>query len=241
MSNLSPQSFLENLLAREFEAHKHAKSHLAKPHPPLVLTLSRDYGALGEEIAACLSQCLGIPLYDQDILDRVAQHAKGEAYHFKAHDEQVSAGLSGFLYSLMRGSAVTVRDYRRHLYDVVLDVARKDCILIGRGAHLILADKPVLRVRIVGSKKRCGERISEQFGCSQAEAEQKVHEINRQRHESVLNLFGEHIENCSLELAKNFDLVINTDHLTVEGAVAVILLAMREMGFDWRNPKGDKA
>lgn len=232
MSANDPQVFLQKLIQREFEAHRYAKGAGHPGRPPLVVTLSRDYGAQGEEIARRLSECLGIPLYDQEILDLVAKRAKADKFYFKAHDEQVAAGVTSFLYSLISGSAVTLQDYRRALYDVTLDLARRDCILVGRGAHLILADKPVFRVRAVGSKAACARRIAETFGLSAEESEKEVHKINQQRHQSIVKLFGEHIEHSSLEFAKNFDLVVNTDHLSIDGAVAIILLAMREMGFD---------
>jgi hypothetical protein len=236
MTNHNPQAFLQKLISRDFETHRYSKGAGHPDRPPLVVTLSRDYGAQGEDIARRLSECLDIPVYDQEILDKVAKRAKTDKFYFKAHDEQAAAGISSFLYSLVSGATVTMQDYRRALYDAVLDLARRDCILVGRGAHLILADKPVFRARAVGSKAACARRVSEEFGISLAEAEKKVHQVNQQRHQSVLNLYGEHIEHCSLEFAKNFDLVINTDHLAVDSAVAIILLAMREMGFDLTVP-----
>lgn len=230
-----PLTYLQTLLSREFETHPHlhrkTKEGQDKPREPLVITLSRDYGAQGEEIAQKLSQYLGIPVYDQEILDRVAQSAKTDKFYFKPHDEQSSAALTSFLYSLIKGTSATLQDYRRHLFETIAEIARKDCIIVGRGAHLILAAKKVFRVRVVGSKLVCAQRIAAEFDIPMLEAEQKVYEINNKRHKAVIDLYSENIEHCSLEHAKNFDLVINTDHIPVEGAMGLILLAMREAGF----------
>ena len=238
MTQPDPLSYLQTLLSRDFESERYA--HSRKPHveaEPLIITLSRDYGALGEDVARLLSQCLGIPLYDREILEKVAQRAKTDKFFFETHDEQVAAGLSSFLYSLISGSTATLADYRRNLFNVVLDLAHKDCLLVGRGAHLILTGKKVFRVRIVGSKRVCAQRIAEASKMSILEAEHKVFEINNKRHQSVLNLYSENFEHCSLELAKNFDLVINTDHISAEGAMPVILLAMQQAGFDLSRSK----
>ncbi|MDD5035107.1 MAG: cytidylate kinase-like family protein [Methylococcaceae bacterium] len=236
MPSQDPLSYLQALLARDFECHRQ-HPHLQEIRAPLVITISRDYGAQGETIARRLSECLGIPVYDREILDRVAQRAKADKFHFQAHDEQVSAGFSTFLYSLVSGTSATLADYRRHLYEVVTDIARQDCILIGRGAHLILTGKKIFRVRVVASKLVCASRIAEEFNIPLLEAEQKVYEVNNKRHKSILELYGASFEHCSLEHAKNFDLVINTDNIPAESAMAVILFAMREACFELGAPR----
>jgi len=162
-----PLNYLQTLLAREYgsEQYLHLRSregHKEK-REPLIITVSRDYGALGEAIAEQLSSYLGIPVYDQEILEKVAKRAKTDKFYFKAHDEQSSAGLTTFLYSLVSGASATLQDYRRHLFEVVAEAAHKDCIIIGRGAHLILADRKIFRVRVVGSKLICAQRIAEEY------------------------------------------------------------------------------
>ena len=230
MPIIDPLSYLKSIIAKDFEALTHTHRRAAAEHQSLVITISRDYGALGEVIAQKLAESLGIPVYDQEILEMVATSAKTDKFHFEPHDEQSSAGLSAYLYSLVSGNPANLYDYRRHLCQVVTELSRQNCIIIGRGAHLILTGLPIFRVRIVGSKVVCAHRISKEFDIPLVQAEHKVFEINNKRHKAVIDLYSDRIEHCSLELAKNFDLVINTDHIPVEGAVAVILLAIREAG-----------
>ncbi|HUL11097.1 MAG TPA: cytidylate kinase-like family protein [Methylococcaceae bacterium] len=227
-----PLIYLQTLLSKDYVSAQYAKSRKKKEHEPLVITLSRDYGALGETIAKQLAECLGIPVYDQEILEMVAKRAKTDKFYLQAHDEQAGAGVTTFLYSLLSGSTTTLESYRRHLYETVLDIARKDCLIIGRGAHLILSAKKVFRVRIVGSEPVCANRIATELSIPLREAEQRVNEINSKRHKSVMNLYSDSFEHCSLEVAKNFDLIINTDHIPAEGAMPVILMAMQQSGFD---------
>jgi hypothetical protein len=233
MSPPDPLVFLQTLLTKEFGTHPHPPSEAdhAKARAPLVITLSRDHGSLGEEVAQRLSQCLGIVVYDQEILNRVAKRAKTDKFHFKGHDEQTSAALTSFLHSLVSGKSGTLQDYRRHLGEVVAEIARTDGIIIGRGAHLILGARKALRIRVVGSRLICAQRIASTCQIPVPEAEQQVVEINKKRHESVIELYGSSVERCSLEYAPNFDLVINTDRISVEGAVGIVMLAIREAGF----------
>ena len=233
MAPHDPLAYLQAILAKDFEAHRYqAGKSKSEPHRPLVITLSRDYGALGEEIAKELSSCLGIPVYDQEILDRVAKQSKTDKFYLQHHDEQSHAGISTFVHSLISGSTGTLQGYRRALYDVVLELARKDCIIVGRGAHLILRDKRAFRLRIVGSTSVCAGRIAGELGISEQEAEAKVQEINTTRHKSIQALYGEKFPTNTLEHAAHFDLIVNTDRFDVPGAVLVAVMALEQTGFD---------
>lgn len=233
MTAQDPYAFIKALIAKDFEADRHATP--AKPQEPLVITLSRDYGAHGEAIAEKLAAFLKVPLYDHEILERVAAKAKVDAFKLEEQDETVSAGVSTFLYSLLTGTGGEMETYRRHLYDTVLELARQDSLLVGRGAHLILTGRKVFRLRIVGSKQACAQRVAAETGLSLAEAERKVGEANSKRHKSIQAMFGDSFEGCALEDAQNFDLVINTDHIAIDCAVALALFAMQQSGFELRQ------
>jgi uncharacterized membrane protein len=234
--SLDPHAFLQTLLAKE-AAEAYRQEHL-KSRPPLVITLSRDFAAGGEAIARQLGTCLGIPIYNSEILDLVGKKTKVEAFRLKAYDEDASAHLSNFIYGVLTGSANELVIYRRALYEAVAELAEKDCLLVGRGAHLILAGKKVFRIRIVGSKLVCAQRIVAETGISLEQAERQVYAVNNKRHKSIEQLFKDSFEHCYLEFAKNFDLVINTDHLSIDSAVAIILLGLSEAGFPLRTSAG---
>ncbi len=228
MPNIDPLTYIKTVLAKDFAAHPKPPS---KPEPQaLVITLSRDYGAQGEAVAHGLAQSLGLPVYDQEILDRVAANARTDKFRFEAHDEQSSAGFSAFVYGLVSGNPATLRDYRRHLCGAILELSRQDCIIIGRGAHLVLPARRFSASAWSAAKPVCAQRIALELGIPPAEAEHKVIEVNQKRHKAVLDLFHDSIEHCSLEHADLFDLVINTDHIPASAAVSLILLALREAG-----------
>jgi cytidylate kinase len=234
MSFLDPLSYLKALIAKDFESPRH--QNISKGEETLVITVSRDYGAGGEEIARELAGCLGIPIYDQEILDMIAERAKINSFYFKPHDENVSAGISTFIYSLLGGTGGDLTTYRRYLYDVMLDLAKQDCLLMGRGAHLILQEKKCFRLRIVGSHFICAERIARELSISLSEAKQNVREINDKRHKSILQLFSDNFAYPSLEHTTNFDLILNTDHIPPHGALPIILMALQQAGFNLNKP-----
>lgn len=233
MSYCDPYTFLKTLIAKEeAETQRHGTSAAREP---LIVTLAMDYGSTGELIAAKLADCLGIPVYDREILECLARKARIETFKLEPHDENVSAGVATFLYSLLTGTGGDLHTYRRSLYETVLELAQRDALLVGRGAHLILSGKKVFRLRVVGSKLVCARRVAEETGMPVLEAERLVYEVNNKRHKAIDKLFSDSYEHCSLEMAKNFDLIINTDHVSAENAVPIILVAMQQMGFDLRN------
>lgn len=231
MTSTDTLNFLESLLAKDFKADPHRRQH-KKRSEPLVITLSRDFGAGGEKLAAELAGFLGIPVYDKEILDRVAQKAKIDKIHFEHHDEQTEARISDVLYGLVFGTAATRHDYRRALIEVVTELAQQDCIIVGRGAHLILAGRKVFRLRVVGTRLACGERVAAELGIDQADAERLVFETNNKRHKSIQTLYGDLYDQCSLEHATNFDLVLNTDHIPAGNATPTVLVAAHQFGFE---------
>lgn len=232
MTIIDPLTYIKAVLAKDFKAPvQPPETGIREEHGHLVITVSRDYGALGETIAANLGRRLGIKVYDKEILDQVAERAGAGRYTFDACDEQPSAGLSEFVYGLVSGTAATLQDYRTHLCEVVDNLARGEAIIIGRAGHLILADKKVFRLRIVGSKLICARRIAEEFAVPFEAAAHTVHEINNKRHQSVRDLFRGSIAGYSLETAKNFDLVINTDHISADAATEIVLFSLKLSGF----------
>lgn len=231
MTSSDTLKFLESLLAKDFKAEHHRRQS-RKRAEPLIITLSRDFGAGGEALAAELARLLDLPIYDKEVLDRVAQKTRIDKIHLEHHDEDSAERISDLLYNLVFGTAATRHDYRRALIEVVTDLAKNDCIIVGRGAHLILAGRKVFRLRVVGSRPVCGERVAAELGIGQAEAERLVFETNNKRHKSVQTLFSDLYDECSLEHAINFDLVLNTDHLPPGNATPTVLVAAQQFGFE---------
>jgi cytidylate kinase len=226
-------TYLRAIIAKDLDAQRYQSGKKpVEPPVPVVITISRDYGSGGEAIGESLSHCLGIPLYDRDILRLIAERSKTTELHVEPHDETVTSGLTAFIFSTITGTTSHMAIYRRVLYDVVTDLAKRDAILIGRGAHLILHSSKVFRIRVIASPENCAERVAQDEGIDVKAAERKLREVNTQRHRNIQLLFSEHYKECSLENPHNFDLVINTDRLPPDQAAPMILMGLRQMGFD---------
>lgn len=232
MPNTDCLTYLKAILSKDIEAMRYQSEKKRGDKPPLVITISRDCGAGGELIGQELSRYLGIPVYDREIMRLIAEQSKISEFHVEPHDEQVTSGLTSFIFSTLTGTNSNAALYRRYLYEVITDLSQQDCILIGRGAHLILADQHVFRLRIIASPDICAERIADENDIDLATAAKRVQDTNTKRHRSIRALFSDIDKTCSLDNAQNFDLVINTDRIPPEDTVPIILIGLRQAGFN---------
>ncbi|MCR5784209.1 MAG: cytidylate kinase-like family protein [Eubacterium sp.] len=105
-----------------------------------VITIGREYCAYGRTIAAALSERLGIPYYDKDFVDKTVIESGFSAEDVLAESETMS-GLSKFLDAMLNPTASYTSSFDRIFEaqkDVVLDLAKNPCILVGRCANDIL-------------------------------------------------------------------------------------------------------
>ncbi len=193
-----------------------------------VITLSRDLGCGGEEIARALSKRLGVEYFDVEILDAVAKSNKVNAALLQALHERVSAASDAWLYSTIFGKSVSRDDYLSNLVTTIRGIYRKGGIIQGRGGHIILAGRDVLRIRITGSVEACARRLAQREGIGLGDARRKVRETNKARGEFVWRMFRSRLNEPT-----NFDLVINTDHFAnYEQVLEIILFAVGAMKID---------
>lgn len=218
------QALVKNVLYYQ-QQNQHAGKRASKP----TITLSRDYGTGSRRIVSALARQLDIPIYDKQILDAIAKQAHVSVELMAELDEKVSHYKSDWVVSLLTGQNASLDGYRHHLVNVVLGICYSGGIIIGRGAHVILAEREVFRVRLVGSLKSCAARVAAEEKLNPSAAIQKVQAINHERGEFLWETFRQRLNEPTL-----FDLVINTDRVAdSEAVVDIILRTMQHIGYQW--------
>ncbi len=198
-------------------------------HP--VITISRDMGTGGEEVAAMLAKRLDLEIFDENILDAISQRSEVNKKVLKSLHEKVSSASDAWLYAMVTGKNVSRTEYVNALITVIRSIYHKGGIIIGRGAHVVLQGRDVLRVRLTGSKEACAKRVAYSERLSLTEAKQKCAEINKERGTLVWNLFKSRLNDPT-----NFDLTINTDNFAhYDQVVEIIMRSMEMMGYNQRR------
>jgi len=192
-----------------------------------VITISRTIGSGGDYVARSVADRLGIELYGSEIINGIAAEANVSTSLMQTLNEKLDA-VDAWIYSAVFGKHVSRDEYVHFLSTVIRGLYHTGGVVVGRGGHVILAGRDVLRVRIVGSVEACATRISEQDGTSYAEAKRKVQESNKRRGKFIWDLFHSRYNDPT-----NFDLVVNTDYFRrLDDVVEMIMMAVRARGLD---------
>jgi cytidylate kinase len=188
-----------------------------------VITVARLHGARGTDLARRVAEELGFDVFDQEIIHRIAESTHRSERVVSALDERNRELLTDWLAAFASPSYMSTAEYRSQLARVVGLVAHKGgAVIVGRGAHLILGRERALRVlavaplearvRTVMDKERLGERA----------ARSRIEEVEAGRRAFLAQQF-----HAAFADPADFDLVVNTAALGVEGACAVVCHALR--------------
>ncbi len=219
-----PHEMIEKAARRyEFEVGERRAQDRVLPQARVV-TISRQFGAGGRQVALRLGQRLGWQVWDKEILDMLASQGGGELRHrmYEALDERMQGEIEALLSSLLGQS-------EKHTYFLLLPkaiftIARNDAIILGRGAHILLPD--ALRVQLVASSENRIRNLMRLYDLSIADATREVEETDRER----ARFMRQFLKRVSAPPRKSgdptFDLVINTDHYSFDQVAELIQYAL---------------
>ncbi len=184
------------------------------------ICISRQVGAEGKRVAEVLSERLGWPVFDREILDVMAGNDTVRRQIYGSMDGRDLSWWEEALRSLMQSEFVR-NDYFRKLSETVLSLARQsNCILIGRGADLLLPAGSGFRVRLAAPIAARVSRLADMHCLTANEAEQYIKRMETDRKRYFHNHFGVEPDDST-----RFDIVITLGRFTCEEAADLILKA----------------
>ncbi len=115
-------------------------------------------------------------------------------------------------------------DVRATLRQIIRELGKRGrVIIVGRGANFVLRREPdLLSIRFVAPLPKQVDRIASDFGISRQEAERDIKERDEDRRHFVRAVYDANWEDPT-----NYDVVLNTAALTIDGAVAVAADALQ--------------
>jgi cytidylate kinase len=197
-----------------------------------IITIGRQIGSGGLEIAQKLSDKLGVKMYDKELLNIASRESGLRNDLFEKKDEKIENGLKGVLGSLLgiRGyfadggaislsSSITEEDLFTVQSAVIKKIASENSsIFIGRCADYILRDYPtILSVFISAEKKFRIARLMDMRGITQAEALKIIDQLDKERaayyNYYTFKKWGD---------ASSYHLCIDSSKFGIDGAVEMI-------------------
>jgi hypothetical protein len=167
-----------------------------------MLTISHQYGSGGSLIARDLGRRLSWPVWDKEIVHRIATaYAVAEEY-VEEKDERVDSfiermagilGTSGFEAAYNVPPPVWLNDSQLvHMTRTVIKeiAAEGRAIIVGRGGNCILAERPkTLHVFVFASLEVRVQRVMEVERLSHSEAERRIASMDRLRADYVRTFY----------------------------------------------------
>ena len=194
----------------------------------MIITIGRQHGSSGREIARLLAEKLNYKCYDKVIVDEAANHSDFSRDLIDAFDEK---RMSAFI--LHAGGYGLNENFRLNMqvvsaqFEAMRNIAEKgNCIFVGRCADYILRDHDdLISVFILGDMDERLKCLERRQGLDEVEARKKIKEVDKDR-----SSFYRYYSDQTWGDAQNYDMCINSSKLGVEGTVQVILDYIKARG-----------
>ena len=201
-----------------------------------VITISRMFGSNGSEVAERVANALGWSLFDNAMIDAIAERSGLTRAEVSAQDERVPSMVERLASALSLGSpeimppvpAGPMETAEERIVAVTRRVIEEamqtgPAVFVGRGAQCLLAERSdALHVFCYAPRSALRRYVMEKFNVEAAEADRRVAEQNKQREHYVKRHW-----NRSWLAHENYHLCVNTGWLGVEGAAEQVIEAAR--------------
>lgn len=204
----------------------------------LVITIEREYGSGGRVLGKTLSEQLGIPYYDDDIIKLASEHSMVGEQYFRLNDEK--AGRNPLIFGnaknptekpSLEGNITKPENLFRFEAETIRRLASEgSCILIGRCSDFVLSSTDFgefISLFVFCELSDKIRRVIKVEGVDTEEALRRIQAINKQRRNYYRYYTGNSWGDPTL-----YDLPLNTSHITIPQAAELVKLYLRLRGYE---------
>jgi cytidylate kinase len=206
----------------------------------MLITLSRQYGAGGSEVARAVAEALGWHVVDNEIVDRVARRAGLATEVVAEQDERVP----GFVERLARALAASSQEFAvpeigvavrpaepslvRLTEMVVKEIAEEGkAVLVGRAAPAVLGrEGAVIHAKLVANRDFRIALAMQSEGMDRKTTERVMNDTDAQRRRYHREHYGRDWDD-----PVHYHMILNTGLLGLDGAAEMIIHAARRRGW----------
>jgi cytidylate kinase len=208
----------------------------------MLITISRQYGAGGSEVAARVASTLGWRVVDNELVERVAARAGLTPEDVAQREERVSTFIERLARTVVAATpelvvppeadgtapSLSEADLVRLTERVVEEAAAGGrVVLVGRAAPAVLArERDAIHVKVVAPRDWRVRAVAERLGVPPEDAARLTDETDRNR----ARYHRQHYQRDWGDPA-NYHLVLNTAALGLDGAAAMIVARARALGW----------
>jgi cytidylate kinase len=208
----------------------------------MLITISRQYGAGGSEVAARVARALEWRVVDNELVERVAVRAGLAPEDVAEREERVPTFIERLARTLVAAtpelavpaeaggtaSSLSEDDLVRVTELVVEEVAAEGrVVLVGRAAPAVLArERDAIHVKIVAPREWRVRAAAERLGVSLEEAGRVTEDTDKMRARYHRQHYHRDWSDPTL-----YHMMLNTAALGLDGAVEVVVARARALGW----------
>jgi cytidylate kinase len=208
----------------------------------MLITISRQYGAGGSEVAARVARALDWRVVDNELVERVAVRAGLAPEDVAEREERVPTFIERLARTLVAAtpelavpaeaggtaSSLSEDDLVRVTELVVEEVAAEGrVVLVGRAAPAVLArERDAIHVKIVAPREWRVRAAAERLGVSLEEAGKVTEDTDKMRARYHRQHYHRDWSDPTL-----YHMMLNTAALGLDGAVEVVVARARALGW----------
>lgn len=208
-----------------------------KTNPPFVITVGRQFGSGGRELAQALAQALEIDYYDKELLVKAANHSGIAHEFFENNDEKFPSFLHGLFSFTMGvtpmcyytgGGSITDDSLYKSVSDFILAESQKNSfVVVGRTADYILRDHPrVVNIFLHAPMEECVKRITARADALTPEKAAALAKRTNRWRADYYNFFTDK----EWGNASSYDLTIDTSLMPMDKIVDLVISYLKLRG-----------
>ncbi len=211
-------STFEHLINKQIKRWEIAKKKGQKKAYIPVITISREPGSGGSIIGERVAELEGLDFFHKEIITRIAEDSNISNLLLETLDEKGLSLIEEWISSLVNRQHLWPDKFLQHLMRVIGTIGRHGgAVIVGRGANFLLPPEKTVRIRVIAPLEKRVKDVSKQFNVSLEEARKRVIRTESDRRAFIRKYF-----HADITSSLNYDLVINTDIIGLEGAVRTI-------------------
>lgn len=196
----------------------------------IIITINRENGSGGREIARRLGEMLGLKVYDKSILEEIVQKYKinkEEIERIKAQKTNLWSDFCQFYRQFSAaGNSYQNEDRKitsRELYYAEAQIMRnlasqESCIIVGRSGFHVFKDNPdALSIFIIADREARIKRIAQKEGVDEKTADKLIEKTDAARDNFTKTFAG-----TSRYDARNYDITLNVSRFSTEAIAAFL-------------------
>jgi cytidylate kinase len=201
-----------------------AEPEKVRPRP--TITISREEGSGARLLAGALAERLDLQIHGFSIIDEIARDRNLERRVLEQLEESKRSEIEVWIQGALSRRLFSHEQYHVALVKAVRTLAAHGgVVILGRGAHIILADSCSLRVRMTASVETRARVVMAYEGIDAEAARLRIAESDAARLAFLRRVFGEDAQE-----AHRFDLVLNTDRIPPARVVEIVMQALEARG-----------